>query len=193
MAHSPQLLRGLWVCKDTMALDPAQQADFDRSLAFVLKQEGGFSDDPTDHGGRTYEGIEETEYNAWRHGQGLEGDIDVRDMTEEQAKAIYIEKYWLPAHCGLTHWPGSVALFDSVVNCGLQGGTKFLQRALKLPDDGVMGPHTMAALSLADPEELRDSICDQRKAFYQELAKKPGQDVFLHGWLNRVTALRLLK
>lgn len=176
-------------------LEPKQEIEFQRCLAFVLEQEGGFSDDATDHGGRTNLGITESEYNAWlRETNPNGGHADVRGITHDQAKAIYLQKYWLPAHCGLLAWPANCALFDSVVNTGLNQGIKFLQRALSLPADGVCGPATQGAMArVGKVSFLRDDICHQRDTFYEGLASHPGQHVFLHGWLNRVEALRELR
>ena len=45
-------------------------AAYNDALAFVLRWEGGFVDDPHDHGGRTMKGVTQNVYNAWRASQG---------------------------------------------------------------------------------------------------------------------------
>lgn len=39
---------------------------FEPALAFVLRWEGGFVDNPADPGGRTNKGITQKVYDAWR-------------------------------------------------------------------------------------------------------------------------------
>ena len=49
---------------------------YDDALAFVLRWEGGFVNDPNDHGGRTNKGVTQRVYDAWRASQGqLAADV----------------------------------------------------------------------------------------------------------------------
>ena len=41
-------------------------SSYNDALAFVLRWEGGFVDDPRDRGGRTMKGVTQNVYNAWR-------------------------------------------------------------------------------------------------------------------------------
>lgn len=45
--------------------------EFEACLPFVLKEEGGYSNTPGDHGGATNYGIIQREYNAYRDKKGL--------------------------------------------------------------------------------------------------------------------------
>lgn len=177
-----------------MSLDPQQQIDFDKSMAFVLEWEGGYTNDPEDSGGPTNLGIVQTEYDAYRQGLGL-GTQSVRWITHSEAQAIYLTKYWLPAHCGLLAWPACCVLFDSVVNTGLSQGVKFLQRTFGVaPVDGFMGPLTIKAMGrpIGTANFVR-AMCDKRKAFYNAIVEnRPSQHVFLAGWINRVRDLEKL-
>lgn len=42
--------------------------------------------------------------------------VDVRNLTLEQAKDIYLKKYWIPAGCDQAAFPMDICLFDSQVN-----------------------------------------------------------------------------
>jgi lysozyme family protein len=110
---------------------------FERAVANVLKHEGGFSDNPNDAGGMTRYGISQHAYPK----------LDIKTLTLEQATGIYRTDYWaaiqgdeLPAAVGF-------ALLDWAVNSGVTASIQGLQRALKLPADGLMGPQTIAACS----------------------------------------------
>ena len=64
-------------------------------------------------------------------------------------------------------------------------------RLLVLDVDGVMGQVTRKAMQQADTDKILMAMIDQREAFYQRIVNKDeSQEVFLHGWLNRVDDLR---
>jgi len=67
---------------------------------YILKVEGGFVDNPKDPGGRTNYGITAATLASARarlKDAGL--PEDVKDLTKEQALAIYERFYWKPAGC----------------------------------------------------------------------------------------------
>jgi lysozyme family protein len=66
---------------------------FESCLAFTLRQEGGYVDDPADPGGATNMGITLATYREWSDDPHL-GDVQVRDMTLKTAGAIYRSLYW---------------------------------------------------------------------------------------------------
>ena len=118
---------------------------------YILKVEGGFADNPKDPGGRTNFGITAATLASARarlKDAGL--PEDVKDLTKEQALAIYEKFYWKPAGCDHIPRPVDLALFDGCVNCGVRQGVKFLQEALNmlgenLAVDGIFGQKTMQA------------------------------------------------
>ena len=69
--------------------------NFDTCLAFTLKEEGGYSDNPADPGGATNMGITLATYRRWSDNPNL-GPVQVQDMTERTARAIYRSLYWNP-------------------------------------------------------------------------------------------------
>ena len=154
-------------------------ANFEASLAAVLKFEGGNDDDPEDHGGRTSRGITQREYNAWRreHGQPPE---DVWKAPQSDIEMIYKKEYWTP--WGDVFPVGIDFLyFDMAVNAGPYRATVLLQRALGVNDDGRIGPVTRGAVAAADPKVLAANYTERRKQFYRGLH----QPRFIKGWINR--------
>ena len=141
----------------------------------------GYVDDPLDRGGETKFGI----------AKNANPDVDIYNLTWEEAKGIYFHRYWQAGHCG--ELPSRVAVlhFDGCVNHGIGRANKFLQRALGLNDDGAVGPQTLGAANDADPIETCLAICDQREKFYRSIvANKPNQSRFLKGWLRRIDEMR---
>jgi lysozyme family protein len=59
-------------------------ADFNKSVKIVLQHEGAFSDQAADRGGKTMYGISQRQYP----------DLDIANLTEEQAREIYRRDYW---------------------------------------------------------------------------------------------------
>lgn len=164
--------------------------DFDASLAFVLHWEGGFSDDPDDHGGPTNRGITQSEYDTWRKQQGLQ-TRDVRDIDDRELETIYRGDYWSKA--GSDWLPRNVDLlqFDTAVLMGVTRSICFLQAAAGVRVDGVLGPVTKDAVAGANLNDLATKYCSSRESYcYALVQKDPSQQKFLGGWLNRLNALR---
>ena len=123
---------------------------FDEIIEHVLEKEGGYVNDPTDLGGETKYGITKRFYP----------DIDIKNLTEEQAKEIYRRDYWdknrvdeLPEQ--LRH-----IFFDMCVNQGRGTAVKVLQRAAnakgaKLKVDGGMGPATLKAVQNVEHDRVK--------------------------------------
>lgn len=150
-------------------------------LPLVLKHEGGYVNHPNDPGGETNKGITWRTYAAWRRSQGLP-EQSVRHITDSEVRAIYKAQYWdavrgddLPA--GLDY-----AVFDFAVNSGPARAAKFLQRQIGVPQDGVIGSHTLSAIP-ADTIGLVRSLCDARLAWLRTLRH---WGTFGRGWTARV-------
>lgn len=164
---------------DTAREEIMVASNFPKSLAFVLKDEGGDDDDPQDHGGRTSRGITQREYTAWRAEKGS-ADLDVWKAPQGDIDLIYKEEYYLPEGDWL---PSGLdyLLFDMKVNAGPHRAIVLLQRALGVNDDGRIGPITRQAIAAADPKTLIAAYTEAKRAFYRSLH----QPRFLKGWLNR--------
>jgi lysozyme family protein len=162
---------------------------FMASLPFVLRSEGGFVDNPNDHGGRTNKGVTQRVFNAWRTSQGA-AQQDVKQINDEEVASIYFNNYWLTAKCDALRRKLDLAVFDTAVNSGPNRAIKILQEAVGSEPDGSFGPNTKAACDSCDIGEAMIKYCDIREGILKTLAKSPGQQQFLKGWLNRLDALR---
>ena len=153
--------------------------NFDEIIEQVLEHEGGYVNDPTDLGGETKYGITKRFYP----------DVDIKNLTVEQAKEIYRKDYWdknrvesLPQN--LWH-----IFFDMCVNMGRRTAVKVLQRAAvnrgrNIEVDGGLGPMTIKALKGVELDRVRA----YRVKFYVDLiTNKPEQEKFFLGWFRRAT------
>lgn len=159
--------------------------NFDQCLSFVLKEEGGFSNDPHDPGGATNFGVTKATYEKFI-GNSVSVD-DMRALTVDQITPLYRKMYWdavqgddLPA--GVDY-----AVFDYAVNSGTGRAGKALQQAVGAVVDGIFGTGTMAAVTNADPENTINAICDGRLAFLQSLST---WQYYGKGWGGRVARVK---
>jgi len=160
------------------------------ALAFVLRWEGGFADDPSDHGGRTMKGVTQRVYDAWRASQGEQAGADVANITDAEVSAIYADNYWKKALCNVLQSHIDLVQFDTAVNMGPVRAVKMLQQAVGVGADGVFGQETQKACSACNPPDTSARYCSIREALYRHFAQAPGQARFLAGWLNRLNDLR---
>lgn len=163
---------------------------FDQALHFVLRWEGGLSDDPDDRGGRTMKGITQRVYNGWRAAQGLPV-IDVAGISDQELSAIYRENYWNKASCGALRAFLDLVQFDTAVNMGPVRAVKILQQAVGVDADGSFGAVTLQACSTCNPSDAVALYCTIREGLYRRFAEEPRQERFLRGWLNRLGDLRV--
>lgn len=162
-------------------------ANFDKCLKFILQFEGGFTNDPKDPGGPTNLGITQSTLSAFI---GRQATIaEVRALTPAKAGAIYRAKFW--DHVNGDNLPVGIdlAVFDFGVHSGPSRGVAALQRAVKVADDGSLGPVTTAAANRADPATTINAICDDRMAFIEK-TKAFKVPRFQKGLINRVTKCR---
>lgn len=165
-------------------------ADFDGAIQFVLRWEGGYVDNPNDHGGATNQGITQRVYDAFRIARGLAVQ-DVRQIGDTEVMSIYQNSYWLPPGCELLSPCLDLVQLDTAVNMGVKRAVVFLQGCVDCTPDGVLGEQTRQAVRQCNLAEVIKAYCDKREQFYQDLvSQNPNQAVFLRGWLNRLNALR---
>lgn len=150
--------------------------DFDAAFTKLLGNEGGYSNNPADPGGETNWGITKRVAVA----NGYTGAMI--DLRQDQAKTIYKNKYWDVCACDAMPESTRFDVFDTAVNSGPVQAIKLTQRALKIMDDGVLGPATLAALQAADAT-LSGKFNGYRLEFMTSL---PTWETFGKGWARRI-------
>lgn len=159
--------------------------NWDRAFDLVLKSEGGYVNDNADHGGETNLGVTRAAWGEYK-GRPIR-DGEMRQLTRDMVKPFYKSRYWdkvrgddLPA--GLDY-----AVFDFAVNAGPGRAAKFLQRAVGVAEDGMIGPATMAAVKRTNAAEVLAQFSAAKESFYKGLVDRdPAQRRFIKGWLARV-------
>lgn len=160
-------------------------ARFDLAIPIVLGHEGGYVNDPDDAGGATKFGISQRSYP----------DIDIADLTVEQATDIYLEDFW-NRYPYDAMWSQRLAnvVFDIAVNIGSRRAHRMLQVAInevaldidhlsvRVVTDGIMGPITVMSANSLPSGFLVHTFQYHVKGYYKSLSKPK----YLKGWLNRL-------
>ena len=157
---------------------------FDDIIDEVIKSEGGsrITMDPLDAGGTTKYGISQRAYP----------DLDIKELTEQEAKNIYRLDYWIPSKASKVPAQIREIYFDMVVNFGQRSAVKVLQQACNgkntynIKVDGLIGNATIGACKNLEPDRLR---AYRVLKFARIVIKKPSQERFWFGWYRR--ALRI--
>jgi lysozyme family protein len=158
-------------------------SEFERSLKKVLTHEGGYIHHPKDPGGATNQGVTQRVYDDYRRQHG--GPIrSVKDLTNSERDTIYRQRYWNLIKGDLLPAGISYVVFDGAVNSGVSQSVKWLQRALGIKADGVLGPATLTAIQqINDHDALIARIVERRMKFLKALKT---WKTFGKGWTRRV-------
>jgi len=147
---------------------------------WLMKWEGEtYENDPDDRGGETKFGIDKASHP----------DVDIRNLTRDQAKNIYFAEYWSRVRAEDLPLGVGEVVADIAVNNGPLRAGKWLQEAVGTAQDGVIGRKTIDAANLYLAPQLAGRLIQRREVFYRSIARG-SQVKFLRGWLNRNGDLR---
>ena len=150
---------------------------FNDIIEKVLEHEGGYVNDPNDLGGETNFGITKRFYP----------DVDIKNLTKEDAKQIYYKDYWKKNSCDKMPDQLKHIYFDMCVNMGKRTAVKILQRTAvnkgkDIDVDGGLGAMTLEAIKNVELTRVRA----YRVKYYVDIVnKKPEQEKFYFGWFRR--------
>ena len=156
---------------------------FDTIFERLMQHEGVYINHPSDPGGETMYGV--TKRVAVAH--GYTGAM--RNLPKALAKEI-TEKSYYKAIRGeeldrLIAWQ----LTDAAYNHGTRQAVKFLQRAVGVNDDGLIGEVTLAAVNAMDKNDVVLLFLAERLEFFTNLRI---WQTFGKGWARRIAGnLRL--
>ena len=156
-------------------------SDFNKAVEKVWKFEGILSNDKYDAGGLTKYGISKRMYPS----------LDIANLTQEQAVAIYKRDYWEKNLCDKIQ---SQEVAEQVFDIAVNGGLSCVQRAInsllpasaRIKEDGVIGAITLMCINKFDPKTLNNTIARYRARRFANICKvNSTQLVFLEGWIER--------
>lgn len=157
-------------------------------VARTLDAEGVLSDNAADRGGITKYGVTIPTMTEYLGRQATPSDI--RALTRDTAIDVYYKLYWLRPK--INSLPPALAevVFDFAVNSGRGRAIKALQHAVGVPEDGNLGPQTVAQVELIIARVGLRRFCNEyviaRGHFLMRLVQSdPSQLPFLDGWFER--------
>lgn len=165
--------------------------NFDKAFEELIGAEGGYVNDPFDKGGETKFGISKRSYP----------DVDIENLTLEDAKKIYYRDYWDNERLRLDRFLNyaiALEIFDTAVNMGLYTSAVIFQKSLNalnrnernyddLEVDGWIGDNTISAYWIADEKILLKVLNGYQFMRYANIIEyDPGQERFFNGWMKRV-------
>lgn len=154
-------------------------SNFDDAFNLLISDriEGGYANDPNDPGGETKYGISKRSYP----------NLDIKNLTLDQAKSIYKRDYWDLWMCDALPWRLAIFFFDCAVNQGPDTAIRLLQKHLGLVVDGRIGSITLAAMRVSDPK-LDNEFMALRALKYVQTANYID---FGKGWFKRLFYLSI--
>ena len=148
---------------------------FQQALKLTLSNEGGYSNNPLDKGGKTNYGISAKIYP----------NEDIENLTRERASAIYYRDYWIKPKTYMLPDKFAYIVFDDGVLQGQSTAIKNLQKALGIKADGIIGFKTTKAAIHADNSVKRKFIQNIHNVEDEYLKNNPSQKIFEKGHRNR--------
>lgn len=185
-------------------------ADFDKALAVLLADEGGWSDNPADTGGETFRGISRVNWPNWEGWSLIDvakksfPDCKSRIMSDpvltQHVSDFYRKEFWNPLYDHINSQELATKLFDEDVNDGVVPMVRILQETIgklcagPVVADGVFGERTLdfvnGAITNFGEERVMDELRIRVAVHYAKCYGKntATQEQFLYGWMRRAFA-----
>ena len=135
----------------------------------ILQWEGGFVNDPSDHGGATNMGVTIATWKQVGYDKDGDGDIDTDDirlLTRADATIVLKKYYW-------DRWKADQIFNQSVADilvdwvwCSGKWGVVIPQRLLRVNNDGCVGPETTINRTKVELKYVLDPH-DPHRRYYQ--------------------------
>jgi lysozyme family protein len=160
---------------------------FKKFFEQMLENEGGYSDDPEDPGGKTFWGITEKNYpSQYKQIKNLY-DSGKKELAKDMVMRFYHKEFYYILYDRIEDEFIAFKIFDLGVNLGQIRAVILLQESLKslgfnIKADGVFGEATLKAVNEADREELYQKYIEKVGNYYYSLEKPR----FIKGWINRL-------
>lgn len=160
---------------------------FPQFIDRLLAHEGGYTDDRRDPGNWTggKVGVGQLKGTKFGIAANTYPTLDIKNLTRAQAVEIYRRDFWERSRSDRLHPAVGFQLLDGAVNSGIPQASRWLQRAVGVADDGIIGPVTLAAIRAADHNDMVLLFNAQRIDFMTRLKNWP---VHGAGWMRRIAS-----
>lgn len=185
--------------------------DFNEAYKITMSYEGGYADNPNDHGGETWRGIARNFWPNWpgweivdhihaQHPANLNQALKDNIQLEPMVMAFYQIEFWDSLSLTAVNYQKIAnQLFDISVNMGTAMAARLLQTAINtftnnsLKVDEIIGANTIAATNSMDQKALYNKINEFRKGQYEQIIiNNPSQAIFKDNWFSRINHLETI-
>lgn len=164
-------------------------AEAKRLKPFILRWEGGYSNDPDDSGGATNKGIT---IATFRHYYGANATIQqLKALTDDQWMHIYLCGFWNPFKAdNIANQSVANICVDWAWASGTGTAIKRVQSLVGVKVDGIVGEQTLSAINNSNQRLLFTRIKSARLRFVEAIVNRdPKQKKYINGWKRRINSL----
>jgi lysozyme family protein len=170
-------------------------ADFRTAVSITMDpaHEGGFQALHNDKGNWTGGEVGAGELKGTKYGISAAEfpDLDIKNLTTDQAAAIYKDRYWKPLYSQINDQLVANKLFDMGVLFGVGTAVKMLQTAMEhdlhVVSDGDFGPETLASVN-----QEQNLLPAYKQTMLQHcinvVNNNPQEGEFVQDWIRRINS-----
>lgn len=174
-------------------------AQLNPALKIVLKNEGGFVNDPADHGGMTYKGVARNKFPNWSGWWLIDAHIQAGnwplnnpgpDNPIEIAVVQHYQTLWQNFRAGeIINQEVANIYFDFCVLAS--SAVRAMQETVNqfganIAEDNTIGPQTLNAINSIEPTKLVNAFVKKRIQYHQTRVQAGLVDgKYLTGWIRR--------
>lgn len=171
-------------------------ADFESAFQHVIKNEGGYVNDPKDPGGETYKGVARNIHSKWLGWTLIDMEKSKKDFPKcldsnlelsGEIKHFYKINYWDKVRADeITNQEVAFSIFDFGVNAGIATSATLAQKVIGAKTDGVIGQQSIESINNYDAEKFLSAFTIAKIARYINIVKKrPTSQKYFYGWVRR--------
>lgn len=170
--------------------------NFEKCFYKLIKNEGGYVNDPQDAGGETYKGIARNRNSKWKGWQIIDlakrqsnfpSNLETMTNLQEEIKEFYKLNYWdKVAGDSIVKEDIAHSIFDFGVNAGVGTSILLAQKVLGLEPLGVINNETLEKLNSIESDIFISQFILAKIVRYLAIVKKnPNNKKFFYGWIKR--------
>lgn len=164
--------------------------NFLKAVRYIIKREGGFTDDPDDSGNWTGGEVGKGILKGTKYGISAASypHLNIKELTEPQAERLYYDDFWNPCKCDSLPNAVRLGVFEVATMSGCKTAISTLQKAINKASvvvDGIIGPKTISEANRANLTAM-DYARQRAKIYVSAIRSKPVKIKYLGGWIDRI-------
>jgi lysozyme family protein len=161
---------------------------FEEAFEIIIGHEGGFQNGRNDPGNWTSGKVGSGTLKGTKFGISAAAypSLNIAALTLDDARAIYKRDYWDRVEGDTWEPILAVIAFDAAINNGPARAIQWMQTAVGVPADGIIGPVTRNAILNSDQDDIGYELHALRLFF---MASLDNWKTYGLGWARRLARL----